>query len=179
MGCASAKRPPAALAPEVPTATATHPEGIPDDGVTPAGRTLKTSSDTTRSRELPLIPESDAPIMQQDENGSICSMTTVATPLSLPISHLESLALSSISAQVDRESLFGRSHGALSFCATTTCNEDDAKSLGNTSVPESRLDSHCYLDQMEKLAQDDAAAKRDRSTTNESMRGRGFAPTRL
>merc|ERR1712032_543323 len=74
-----------------------------------------------KSRELPLIPETG----HQDDlisnsSSKVLSITTIGTPKSIPASHLDSVANSIIRAEIDRESVDGRSLGLASTCGTTT-----------------------------------------------------------
>mmetsp|Transcript_122072 Transcript_122072/g.350719 ORF Transcript_122072/g.350719 Transcript_122072/m.350719 type:complete len:159 (+) Transcript_122072:128-604(+) len=123
-------------------------------------RLIRPATNSERARELPLIPESAATILE--DGGSICSMTTVATPVSLPASHLDSVAYSTVSANADRESLAGaRSLGPISLCATTAYHEEDSKSTAGFSAAESRFDSQNYLQDLDRLLAEDHHAARD------------------
>ena len=114
-----------------------------------------------KSRELPLIPESG----HQDDMQSVsssrnaASITTIGTPKSMPLSHLDSVANSILRAEVDIQSFDGRSVGVASTIGTMTrVPDEDARSIGPSttlSLCESRLDSQNYLSDLDKMVQDD------------------------
>mmetsp|Transcript_50766 Transcript_50766/g.117898 ORF Transcript_50766/g.117898 Transcript_50766/m.117898 type:complete len:156 (-) Transcript_50766:126-593(-) len=111
-----------------------------------------------KSRELPIIPETGfQDDVASNASSRVASITTVGTPKSMPLSHLDSVANSMIRAEVDRESFDGRSMGIVSTTGTFARQpEDDSRSLG-PSIPESRLDSQNYLADLDKMVQDDRA----------------------
>uniref|UniRef100_A0A7S1RWB0 Uncharacterized protein n=1 Tax=Alexandrium catenella TaxID=2925 RepID=A0A7S1RWB0_ALECA len=107
-----------------------------------------------RERELPIIPETG---FQDDAlscgSSRVASITTIGTPKSIPLSHLDSVANSMIRAEIDRDSFDGRSR--VSTCGTNARPlEDETRSLG-ASIPESRMDSQNYLSDLDKMVQDD------------------------
>uniref|UniRef100_A0A6U6YJ34 Uncharacterized protein n=1 Tax=Alexandrium andersonii TaxID=327968 RepID=A0A6U6YJ34_9DINO len=106
-------------------------------------------------RELPIIPETGfQDDILSDGSSRVCSITTVGTPKSIPLSHLDSVANSIIRAEIDRDSLDGRSVGIVSTTGTYRPAEDECRSWA-ASIPESRLDSNNYLTDLDKMVQDD------------------------
>mmetsp|Transcript_58619 Transcript_58619/g.182051 ORF Transcript_58619/g.182051 Transcript_58619/m.182051 type:complete len:165 (+) Transcript_58619:59-553(+) len=108
-----------------------------------------------KSRELPIIPETG---FQDDRisntSSRVASITTIGTPKSIPLSHLDSVANSMIRAEIDRDSLDGRSLGFSTTGTYARPLEDDSRSLG-ASIPDCRLDSQNYLSDLDKMVQDD------------------------
>mmetsp|Transcript_115770 Transcript_115770/g.338596 ORF Transcript_115770/g.338596 Transcript_115770/m.338596 type:complete len:158 (-) Transcript_115770:148-621(-) len=109
-----------------------------------------------KCRELPIIPETGfQDDMVSNASSRVASITTIGTPKSIPVSHLDSVANSMIRAEIDRDSLDGRSVGVVSTTGTYARPfEDDARSLG-ASISESRFDSQNYLSDLDKMVQDD------------------------
>merc|ERR1712217_466121 len=117
-----------------------------------------------KPRELPLIPETG----HQDDlisnsSSKVLSITTIGTPKSIPASHLDSVANSIIRAEIDRESVDGRSLGLASTCGTTTRFVEEDMRSGCASIPESRMDSQSYLQDLDKMVQDDRGLLKGRN----------------
>mmetsp|Transcript_887 Transcript_887/g.2466 ORF Transcript_887/g.2466 Transcript_887/m.2466 type:complete len:167 (+) Transcript_887:77-577(+) len=129
-----------------------------------------------KSRELPIIPETGFQDDRlSDASSRVASVTTIGTPKSIPVSHLDSVANSLIRAENDRESQDGRSVGMVSTGMVSTTGtfarpiEDESSNRSFRSLVESRLDSQNYLSDLDRMVVDDGLGAK-RADVNKKVR---------